>query len=52
MAKFKGAVVVNEKNCKGCELCVKACPCDDLALDANEVNDRGYHYALMRNPEA
>ncbi|MDD6007121.1 MAG: 4Fe-4S binding protein [Bacteroidales bacterium] len=52
MAKFKGAVVVNEKNCKGCELCVKACPCDVLALDANEVNDRGYHYALMRNPEA
>ena len=28
MAKIKGAVVVNNERCKGCELCVVACPAD------------------------
>ena len=27
MANIKGAVVVNKERCKGCELCVVACPC-------------------------
>lgn len=26
MANIKGAVVVNKERCKGCELCVVACP--------------------------
>ena len=26
MAKIKGAVVVNTERCKGCNLCVVACP--------------------------
>ncbi len=47
MAKIKGAVVVDTQRCKGCNLCVVACPCDVLALQSNEVNDRGYHYAHM-----
>lgn len=52
MAKIKGAVVVNEEHCKGCELCVKACPCGVLALQANEVNNRGYHFAYMKDLES
>lgn len=52
MAKVSGAVVVDRERCKGCDLCVVACPTDVLALMANEVNDRGYHYAYMKNPEA
>ena len=32
MAKVKGAVVVNEERCKGCDLCVVACPTDTLAI--------------------
>ena len=47
MAKIKGAVVVNNERCKGCELCVVACPADVLALQPKEVNDKGYHYAYM-----
>lgn len=52
MAKIQGAVVVNEERCKGCNLCVVACPTYTLALQPNEVNNRGYHYAFMKNAEA
>ena len=51
MAKIKGAVVVNNERCKGCELCVVACPADVLALLPKEVHDKGYHYAYMKNPD-
>jgi 2-oxoglutarate ferredoxin oxidoreductase subunit delta len=51
MAKIKGAVVVNKERCKGCNLCVVACPCDVLELQTREVNNRGYHYAYMKNPD-
>ena len=32
MAKVKGMVVVNTERCKGCNLCVVACPCNVLEL--------------------
>ena len=28
-----------------------ACPTNTLSLQPNEVNDRGYHFAYMANPE-
>ena len=37
MAKFHGAVVVNTERCKGCRLCVVACPCNVLNLKEKEV---------------
>ncbi|MBQ7823948.1 MAG: 4Fe-4S binding protein [Bacteroidaceae bacterium] len=51
MAKIKGAVVVNEERCKGCELCVVACPSDVLALNGKDVNNKGYHFVYMKNPD-
>ena len=51
MAKFRGAVVVDKEKCKGCNLCVVACPTKTLYL-AKEVNGKGYHYSEMVNPEA
>ena len=51
MAKIKGAVVVNTERCKGCDLCVVACPTDVLAL-SKEVNNKGYNYAYMANADA
>ena len=52
MAKIKGAVTVNKERCKGCNLCVVACPTDTLSLQQLEVHDRGYHFAYMSNPDA
>jgi len=51
MPKIYGAVTVDKERCKGCNLCVVACPTDTLSLKAQEVNDRGYHFAYMSNPE-
>ena len=50
MAKIRGAVTVSIERCKGCNLCVVACPTKTLSLQPNEVKDRGYHFAYMANP--
>ena len=50
MAKVKGAIKVDIERCKGCEVCVPACPKDVLRL-AKEVNGKGYHYSYMENPD-
>ncbi len=50
MAKIKGAVVVNTERCKGCNLCVVACPSNVLGLN-KQVNSKGYHFAYMNNPD-
>lgn len=51
MAKIKGAVEVNTECCKGCELCVEACPSDVLDM-SSKVNAKGYHFSEMANPDA
>lgn len=51
MGKIKGTIVVDVERCKGCEVCVVACPMDVLSL-ADEVNAKGYHYSRMKNPDA
>lgn len=39
MAKIKGAIVVDTERCKGCNLCVVACPLLVIAL-TKEVNGK------------
>ncbi|MDA3779101.1 MAG: 4Fe-4S binding protein [Bacteroidales bacterium] len=51
MAKIKGAIVVDIEKCKGCGVCMTACPSEVIQL-AEEVNAKGYHYAYMANPDA
>jgi 2-oxoglutarate ferredoxin oxidoreductase subunit delta len=36
-------LVIAEDRCKGCELCIAACPKSVLALDRSHVNVLGYH---------
>ena len=50
MAKFKGAIVVNTERCKGCDLCVVACPTETLAL-SNDANSKGYNFSFMEKEE-
>lgn len=52
MAKIFGAVEIDANRCKGCDLCVVACPTSVLALQPKEVNDRGYHFAYTAAAEA
>lgn len=46
MAKGLGAVVVDIQKCKGCSLCVAACPTKTLAL-AKDINQKGFNYCEM-----
>lgn len=39
-------ITVNEFYCKGCELCVKACPKGIIAL-SERINEKGYHPAEL-----
>lgn len=43
-------VVFREERCKGCGLCVSACPTGALSLKA-EVTHLGYHPAYLAKPE-
>ena len=43
MSKVKVDVVVDNYRCKGCSLCVSACPQGVIVL-ANRVNVHGYPY--------
>ncbi len=46
MAKISGTVEFRSEECKGCELCVEACPQDCLAMSL-DLNRKGYHYAIL-----
>ena len=37
-------VTINPERCKGCELCVRACPQEILAM-SDQINAKGYFYA-------
>ncbi len=43
----KGWIEVNEVLCKGCDLCVDACPKDVLILDMERLTRKGYHPAHL-----
>ena len=50
MSKIRGAIVVDTERCKGCALCVEACPQDVIAL-AKKVNVSGYPFVEVVNQD-
>ncbi len=43
-------VLVEKDRCKGCGLCVSACPSHVLAM-SSEINARGYFFPLVEHPD-
>ncbi len=43
-------VEIDPAQCKGCRLCVEACPKHCLII-GSEINVLGYQYAKFQNPE-
>jgi len=48
MAKALGDVVIDIERCKGCELCIDACPEETLGL-FEKINNKGYRFAMLIN---
>ncbi len=46
MAAPRGTVKIDVETCKGCELCIEACPQDSLGM-SKEINKIGYHYSVL-----
>lgn len=40
-------LTIQEENCKGCGLCVEACPKKILCIDPNTINHKGHSPARM-----
>lgn len=45
-------VIVDNDRCKGCEMCVIACPKKILSLDHSVTNSKGYHPAHVNDESA
>jgi 2-oxoglutarate ferredoxin oxidoreductase subunit delta len=40
-------IIIDETICKGCEMCVNACPRKIIALAKDKINSKGYHPAQL-----
>jgi 2-oxoglutarate ferredoxin oxidoreductase subunit delta len=40
---------IDKNYCKGCELCVRACPMQIIAM-SKEINQKGYFCAVLKEP--
>lgn len=43
----RGWIEIDEIYCKGCELCIGACPQKVLSLDLDHLTPKGYHPAYL-----
>lgn len=47
----QGKVTFRSESCKGCGLCMTACPKNIIFLDKNRINIRGYNPAFVEKME-
>lgn len=45
-------VTIGEDVCKGCGMCVAACPRKILAISKTKINTKGYHVVEMTDMKA
>ena len=45
-------IMVDDAYCKGCGLCVNACPIHIIELDSTRINAKGYHPAHCMDDDA
>ncbi|MEU0397999.1 4Fe-4S dicluster domain-containing protein [Streptomyces sp. NPDC006208] len=43
----RGTLVIDVEACKGCELCIDACPPSVLVMTDDQVNGRGHRYPQL-----
>jgi 2-oxoglutarate ferredoxin oxidoreductase subunit delta len=43
----RGTLVIDVEACKGCDLCIDACPPGVLVMTIHDVNERGYRYPQL-----
>ena len=51
MSKISGTIVVDTERCKGCGLCVEACPKKIVEMTTKAVNKKGYPYATQKDSD-
>lgn len=44
-------VIIHEETCKGCGLCVDACPRGVLAINKERINQKGYNPVYPVHPD-
>ena len=42
-------IIIDESLCKGCEMCVVACPQKIISLSKDKISSKGYHPAEQTN---
>jgi 2-oxoglutarate ferredoxin oxidoreductase subunit delta len=43
----RGTVVIDTEACKGCDLCIDACPPQVLVMTTHQLNERGYRFPQL-----
>lgn len=47
----RGTIYIDQNRCKGCILCTTACPQSVIVMDNDTLNGKGYHPALLADPD-
>jgi 2-oxoglutarate ferredoxin oxidoreductase subunit delta len=45
----KGTVFFDQDLCKGCGLCIEACPVKIVSIDNSKINNKGYNPAIVND---